>query len=141
MLPAVDIALAPLPPVHFVLAVCDAADASRPVTDPLMSHFVTYPCSLANCMEPAAFGCMHCSRHGGRGARQLIERCAHRLAAEVLPSDGPRRILFVARSSAVRDAYKRALSCVAAKSKFSSGKLQMDARKEWHSQPLPRTVP
>ena len=107
---------APLPHVPFVLVCCDA-DHARPSTDQHTGQFITYPCKRRGCFDPAAYGCLHCSKHGGHGALQLVERCAQRLASEDELGGAPRRVLFAAPSAPVRDAYRRAL--------LSAGKAKM----------------
>lgn len=103
---------APLPRVPFVLVCCDA-DRSRPIIDPLTESILTYPCANQSCMLPAAFGCRHCQKHGGRGARRLVESIAQCLVDESRAGRRePRRILFAAPREDVRDAYRRALVCV-----------------------------
>ena len=107
---ASEVIHAPMPRVPFVLVCCDA-DHARPSTDQYTDQFITYPCGRTGCFDPAAFGCLHCSKHGGHGALPLVERCAQRLASEDDLGGGPRRVLFAAPSAPVRDAYRRALLC------------------------------
>ena len=58
--------------VPFVLVMCDAASSTfRPCGT---SQLRTYPCVEARCMDPAAFGCMHCGKHGGREAKRCVEK-------------------------------------------------------------------
>ena len=56
-------------------------------------------------MDPAARGCMHCGKHGALRAR----RCAASFATQLSASATVRRIVFVASTDAVYDAYRRAI--------------------------------
>ena len=108
----------------FVLVHCDAAPGGDPFAGPDPDlPWLTVPFPHAACAEPAALGCWHCRKHGGRAARWVVPRCAAMLRGDVAaPSDGleehrlrPRRVLFAARSSEVRDAYRKAArSCAVA---------------------------
>ena len=90
---------------YCVVVRCDASYRDEPSTE--AGHVTTWPCAQKRCLAPAARGCLHCSKHGGHGAQRLVQRTVELLnAAECAPV---RRIVFVATSTAVCDAYRRAL--------------------------------
>ena len=107
----------PLPPVPYVVVLCDAADeAVRPTTEDFGGRAMlrTYPCPHVGvhafgCMNPAAFGCVHCAKHGAAGARQAVARVAAQMA---LSPSAPRRVVFAARSQEVLAAYRRAMASI-----------------------------
>ena len=94
--------------VPFVVVQCDAADpAMRPCGT---TQVRTYPCAEARCMDPAAIGCIHCGKHGGKAAKRCVERVAQQLSHRPV-DERPRRILFAAPSGslAVKEAYRKAI--------------------------------
>lgn len=92
--------------VPFLIVQCDAADSETRPSVAVSGNLLTYPCADPRCMEPAAGGCRHCGKHGGRGARQCVERLARHLA---LPSTSTRHVIFSAQSPAVKEAYRKAI--------------------------------
>jgi len=91
----------------FVVVACDAA------VDAKLSLWTGRGvCALASCFDPAAPGCLHCSKHGGRAALRVVQAIAAAAPAATAAA-APRRVLFVAASAATADAYRRAAVCVA----------------------------
>jgi hypothetical protein len=112
---AADLAecLLDLPSVPFVIVPADARCAAARFFDRTSDEgpLCTLPCAHSCCDAPAAVGCLHCRKHGGAGARQLVARCAAelQLSSGAPGGGGPRRIVFAAASAEVREAYRKAL--------------------------------
>ena len=53
----------------------------------------TYPCAEARCMDPAAIGCIHCGKHGSKGAKRVVERVSQIALQRSDANDPPRRIV------------------------------------------------
>ena len=87
--------------------------------------FATHPCAWHRCLQPATSGCLHCAKHGGREAAAIIGRYVGGGAAcdggdgggdgggacgvaRVAPSVALQRVVLLAPSAAVQEAFKRA---------------------------------
>lgn len=95
--------------VPFVLVMCDAADPSlRPCG---INQLRTYPCAEARCMDPAAIGCIHCSKHGSKGAKRVVERVSQIALQRSDANDPPRHIVFAAPSGSLqlKESYRKAI--------------------------------
>ena len=92
--------------VPFLIVQCDAADSATRPSVASCGNLLTYPCADPRCMEPAAAGCRHCGKHGGRGARQCVERLSKHLA---LSSTSTRKVIFASQSPAVKEVYRKAI--------------------------------
>ena len=102
-----------LPSVPFVIVSCDARCAAAAFFDRAADEgpLCTLPCARSCCDAPAAVGCLHCRKHGGACARQLVACCAAelQLGGGAPGGTGSRRIVFAAASAEVREAYRKAL--------------------------------
>jgi len=90
----------------FGIIYCDARSelCCRATAEP--THVSTYPCASSRCLSPASRGCLHCGKHGGSVAKTDVKRMAATVSAGRHPL---RRVVFVASSEPVLEAYQQAL--------------------------------
>ena len=90
----------------FGIVYCDARSELCCHATAELTHISTYPCASSRCLSPAARGCLHCGKHGGSGAKTDVKRMAAIISTGRHPL---RRVVFVASSEPVLEAYQQAL--------------------------------